>query len=83
MASSEALAESVPAISSAEMSKKSAALDILDPANFTLDSTKSRNRFTKDSFTKKNSTQIGTLVDPSDPLSQLDPLWTLAKKDHE
>lgn len=54
------------------------ALAILDPANFTLEGGQpSRHRVTKESF--KNSSQLGSLTDPSDPLSQLDPLWSLAK----
>lgn len=61
-------------------SKKSnlGALAILDPANFTLEGGQMpRHRVTKESF--KNSSQLGTVTDPSDPLSQLDPLWSLAK----
>lgn len=54
------------------------ALAILDPANFTLDGGQTnRHRVTKESF--KNASQLGSMVDPSDPLSQLDPLWSLAK----
>lgn len=54
------------------------ALAILDPANFTLEGGQpSRHRVTKESF--KSSSQLGSMSDPSDPLSQLDPLWSLAK----
>lgn len=54
------------------------ALAILDPANFTLEGGQApRHRVTKESF--KNSSQLGSVTDPSDPLSQLDPLWSLAK----
>jgi tyrosine-protein phosphatase non-receptor type 23 len=54
------------------------ALAILDPANFTLDGGQTnRHRVTKESF--KNASQLGSMSDPSDPLSQLDPLWSLAK----
>ncbi|KAK4036584.1 hypothetical protein OUZ56_028630 [Daphnia magna] len=54
------------------------ALAILDPANFTLDGGQTnRHRVTKESF--KNASQLGSMADPSDPLSQLDPLWSLAK----
>lgn len=54
------------------------ALAILDPANFTLDGGQTnRHRVTKESF--KNTSQLGVTMDPSDPLSQLDPLWSLSK----
>ncbi|XP_023224136.1 tyrosine-protein phosphatase non-receptor type 23-like [Centruroides sculpturatus] len=51
---------------------------LLDPAKFTLDdSSPGKRRITKDSFnTKSNSLDC---QDPSDPLSQLDPLWSLKK----
>ena len=56
------------------------ALAILDPANFTLDGGQpNRQRVTKDSFLNKTSSQLGTAKDPADPLSQLDPLWSLTK----
>ena len=61
--------------------KKTGALAILDPANFTLDggTQPNRHRVTKESFNSKNTPQIGAVNDPSDPLSTLDPLWSLAK----
>lgn len=61
--------------------KKTGALAILDPANFTLDggAQPPRHRVTKESFKNKNTPQIGLVNDPSDPLSALDPLWSLAK----
>ena len=70
-----------PVLPAAAESKKQnplGALAILDPANFTLDGGQTnRHRVTKESF--KNSSQLGAATDPSDPLSQLDPLWSLAK----
>ena len=60
--------------------KKSGPLDsILDPANFSMDSFQARSRVTKESFMNRNNPQLGMVQDPSDPLSQLDPLWSLAK----
>lgn len=57
-----------------EQKKNLGALAILDPANFTLEGGQpNRHRVTKESF--KNSSQLGSMSDPSDPLSQLDPLW--------
>lgn len=52
--------------------------NLLDPAKFTLDdSSPGKKRITKDSFnTKSNSLDCH---DPNDPLSQLDPLWSLKK----
>ena len=52
---------------------------ILDPANFSMDSFHAKARVTKESFTNKNTPQLGVVKDPSDPLNQLDPLWSLAK----
>ena len=68
--------------------KMTGALAILDPANFTLDpkspqsSSAARIRVTKDSFlnNKGSPQKIGAVTDPNDPLSQLDPLWSLAKE---
>ena len=61
--------------------KKTGALAILDPANFTLDGgmQPNRHRVTKESFNNKNTPQIGVVKDATDPLSTLDPLWSLAK----
>ena len=55
---------------------------ILDPANFSLDPLPvAKARVTKDSFMMmKNSPQLGAVNDPSDPLSLLDPLWSLGTK---
>lgn len=71
--------EEQPVLPPAETKKSPlGALAILDPANFTLDGGQTnRHRVTKESF--KNSSQLGSVTDPSDPLSQLDPLWSLAK----
>lgn len=56
------------------------ALAILDPANFTLEGGQpSRQRVTKDTFLKRTSSQLAAAKDPADPLSQLDPLWSLSK----
>lgn len=60
--------------------KGSGTLAILDPANFSMDgATPKKNRVTKESFVNKTSTQLGSAKDPADPLSQLDPLWSLTK----
>jgi len=57
---------------------------ILDPANFSIDPLPpAKTRVTKDSFINmKNSKtpQLGAINDPLDPLSQLDPLWSLGTK---
>jgi len=71
-----AVASAVPV----EAKKLAGALAILDPANFTLEGAQPQKlRVTKESFTNKNATQLGTSKDPADPLSQLDPLWSLTK----
>lgn len=71
-----AVAAAVPV----EAKKLAGALAILDPANFTMEGAQpQKHRVTKESFTNKNSTQLGTAKDPADPLSQLDPLWSLTK----
>lgn len=76
----EPTASSLPTMADPPTPKKSplGTLAILDPANFTLDGGQTnRHRVTKESF--KNASQLGSMADPSDPLSQLDPLWSLAK----
>lgn len=52
----------------------------LDAVHFTLDplTTKKPKRITKDSFLNSGN-RINDGVDPTDPLSQLDPLWSLHK----
>ena len=63
-----------------ELKKAAGALAILDPANFTMDGAQpQKQRVSKESFNNKNSNQLGAMKDPSDPLSQLDPLWSLTK----
>lgn len=64
-----------------EPKKAAGALAILDPANFTLEGVQpQKQRVTKESFINKtSSSQLGVAKDPSDPLSQLDPLWSLTK----
>ncbi len=76
-------ATGTPEKTECEVDKKAmGALAILDPANFTLDagkSTNARQRVTKESFLSGGTTKIGTDTDPDDPLSRLDPLWSLTK----
>jgi len=84
-AASDAQQESIGGV--APPSKKDNNIDaILDPANFSMDplpATTSKTRVTKDSFIgmKNNrNPQLGAISDPLDPLSQLDPLWSLGTK---
>lgn len=57
-------------------------LSTLDPVDFTLDLTADNSAvkkpFTKNNFRSKGS--IESTKDPDDPLSQLDPLWSLKKE---
>lgn len=55
--------------------------DLQDPHTFTLDAPSGRRRITKASFTQKKSTIADHSSDPNDPLSNLDPLWTIHKND--
>uniref|UniRef100_A0A131YR60 Tyrosine protein phosphatase non receptor type 23 n=1 Tax=Rhipicephalus appendiculatus TaxID=34631 RepID=A0A131YR60_RHIAP len=57
-------------------------VDLLDPATFTLDpghGTPAKQKITRDSFMNPQGTLAQSKPDPKDPLSQLDPLWSLKK----
>uniref|UniRef100_A0A1E1X539 Putative tyrosine protein phosphatase non-receptor type n=1 Tax=Amblyomma aureolatum TaxID=187763 RepID=A0A1E1X539_9ACAR len=59
-----------------------AVADLLDPATFTLDpghGTPAKQKITRESFMNAQGTLAQSKPDPKDPLSQLDPLWTLKK----
>ncbi|GFY45174.1 tyrosine-protein phosphatase non-receptor type 23 [Trichonephila inaurata madagascariensis] len=54
---------------------------LLDPSNFTLDGTGSpaKRKITKDNFACSRGSLSTSSSDSADPLSQLDPLWSLKK----
>ncbi|XP_055953488.1 tyrosine-protein phosphatase non-receptor type 23-like [Argiope bruennichi] len=54
---------------------------LLDPSNFTLDSAGSpaKRKITKDNFATSRGSLSTSSCDSADPLSQLDPLWSLKK----
>ncbi|KAH7982186.1 hypothetical protein HPB52_003378 [Rhipicephalus sanguineus] len=57
-------------------------VDLLDPATFTLDpghGTPAKQKITRESFMNPQGTLAQSKPDPMDPLSQLDPLWSLKK----
>uniref|UniRef100_A0A131XBV6 Putative tyrosine protein phosphatase non-receptor type n=1 Tax=Hyalomma excavatum TaxID=257692 RepID=A0A131XBV6_9ACAR len=57
-------------------------VDLLDPATFTLDpghGTPAKQKITRESFMNPQGTLAQSKPDPTDPLSQLDPLWSLKK----
>lgn len=59
-----------------------AVADLLDPATFTLDpsqGTPAKQKITRESFMNPPGSLAQTKPDPKDPLSQLDPLWSLKK----
>lgn len=59
-----------------------AVADLLDPATFTLDpghGTPAKQKITRESFMNAQGTLAQSKPDPKDPLSQLDPLWSLKK----
>lgn len=54
--------------------------DLQDPTKFTLGKAEQKKRITKSSFERKGSvTGLDTNLDPADPLTSLDPLWTINK----
>ncbi|KAK6165357.1 hypothetical protein SNE40_022299 [Patella caerulea] len=60
--------------------KASPLADLQNPNTFTLDSNdKGKKRITKASFSASKKTSIKDNLDTSDPLSNLDPLWSIAK----
>lgn len=54
---------------------------LLDPSNFTLDpaSSPAKRKITKENFTTSKGSLSTSSSDSADPLSQLDPLWSLKK----
>lgn len=54
---------------------------LLDPSNFTLDpaSSPGKRKITKENFTTSKGSLSTSSSDSADPLSQLDPLWSLKK----
>lgn len=75
-----------PYSTAAEASKEggpaAAVADLLDPATFTLDpgqGTPAKQKITRESFMNPPGSLAQTKPDPKDPLSQLDPLWSLKK----
>lgn len=54
---------------------------LLDPLNFTLDAATppSKRKITKDNFATSKGSLSTSSTDSADPLSQLDPLWSLKK----
>lgn len=52
-----------------------------NPSTFTLEPTTGRKKITKSSFTNKTSSITDSMNDPGDPLSSLDPLWSINKKE--
>ena len=53
--------------------------DLTRIENLTITDSPSKRRISKEDFGKTKSL-LGSNSDPSDPLDQLDPLWTLGKK---
>lgn len=55
--------------------------DLQDPKTFTLGAATGKKKVTKASFSQSHSSLMDSAAsDPSDPLSSLDPLWTIHKK---
>lgn len=54
--------------------------DLQDPKTFTLGAATGKKKITKASFTQSHSALADSPEDPSDPLSSLDPLWSIKKK---
>jgi hypothetical protein len=54
--------------------------DLQDPSKFTLGQAEQRKRINKASFSQKGTLDTQA-TDPADPLSSLDPLWTIKKTD--
>ncbi|XP_036357587.1 tyrosine-protein phosphatase non-receptor type 23 isoform X2 [Octopus sinensis] len=52
-----------------------------NPNTFTLELTAGRKKITKSSFTNKTTSITDSMNDPDDPLSSLDPLWSIKKKE--
>ncbi|KAG8194991.1 hypothetical protein JTE90_008169 [Oedothorax gibbosus] len=54
---------------------------LLDPSNFTLDAASSpgKRKITKENFASSRGSLSNSSLDSADPLSQLDPLWSLKK----
>ncbi|KAK7498289.1 hypothetical protein BaRGS_00010549 [Batillaria attramentaria] len=54
--------------------------DLQDPSKFTLGKGEQKKRITKETFERKGSgAGLDTSQDPADPLSSLDPMWTIHK----
>ncbi|XP_050050183.1 tyrosine-protein phosphatase non-receptor type 23-like isoform X1 [Dermacentor andersoni] len=71
----------IPAVESKD-SGLTTVVDLLDPATFTLDpghGTPAKQKITRESFMNPQGTLAQSKPDPKDPLSQLDPLWSLKK----
>ncbi|KAK8770223.1 hypothetical protein V5799_013317 [Amblyomma americanum] len=72
----------VPPAPEGKDSGATAVADLLDPATFTLDpghGTPAKQKITRESFMNAQGTLSQSKPDPKDPLSQLDPLWSLKK----
>ncbi|XP_022238599.1 tyrosine-protein phosphatase non-receptor type 23-like [Limulus polyphemus] len=68
--------------SEGENTQPSPLTSLLDPARFSLDpvvASPSKQKITKDSFLNPSGSLSSQTADPSDPFSQLDPLWSLKK----
>ncbi|GAB1597660.1 tyrosine-protein phosphatase non-receptor type 23-like [Argonauta hians] len=52
-----------------------------NPNTFTLELTTGRKKITKSSFTSKTTSITDSMNDPDDPLSSLDPLWSIKKQE--
>ncbi|XP_035218938.1 tyrosine-protein phosphatase non-receptor type 23-like [Stegodyphus dumicola] len=75
-------AESPPADKKDSIDKNLPSItSILDPSNFTLESTSSpaKRKITKENFATSKGSLSTSSSDSADPLSQLDPLWSLKK----